>query len=220
MFLVHKDKMEHKYCNNIPPSQFGEVVEMLSQMEHDGGFNENTVKKYPVTAAALSLEMVDRVVSVIRLQKTNECYFTNGSMSDDENLLDVSQIIGWTIKKPHRLLLAKICEQFKCPTECDNLMRVDQSLRLKRSKGSSWVYFVNTSIPQKAMTYDVSFRTSLEEDIANHIPIFLTPTRSCAVCQKCAMSCCGRCKVLWYCTVTCQREHWKLHKQSCKFLIK
>lgn len=39
---------------------------------------------------------------------------------------------------------------------------------------------------------------------------------TCASCFAPAKLRCGRCKACWYCTQTCQREHWKTHNTSCK----
>ncbi|GMH10708.1 hypothetical protein Nepgr_012549 [Nepenthes gracilis] len=39
----------------------------------------------------------------------------------------------------------------------------------------------------------------------------------CALCRKSATKKCSRCKAVWYCSQTCQVEHWKSeHKRKCK----
>mmetsp|Transcript_46179 Transcript_46179/g.108126 ORF Transcript_46179/g.108126 Transcript_46179/m.108126 type:complete len:885 (+) Transcript_46179:35-2689(+) len=37
----------------------------------------------------------------------------------------------------------------------------------------------------------------------------------CAVCALPATNKCGRCQKVWYCSRTCQAEHWKAHKKTC-----
>lgn len=41
--------------------------------------------------------------------------------------------------------------------------------------------------------------------------------KSCALCAQgdCTKKC-GRCKQVYYCSVKCQKKHWKIHKHSCK----
>ena len=59
----------------------------------------------------------------------------------------------------------------------------------------------------------------------------IIPSRVCANCAKPAagpddptFKRCGRCKLVWYCCKTCQREHWGKkeggHKLACKRLRK
>ena len=42
--------------------------------------------------------------------------------------------------------------------------------------------------------------------------------RKCAFCKanKSKLLRCGRCKAVYYCSVDCQRPHWKTHKKICK----
>jgi hypothetical protein len=42
----------------------------------------------------------------------------------------------------------------------------------------------------------------------------------CRQCNKIAKSLCEKCLVAKYCDRDCQREHWAVHKQHCKFLDK
>lgn len=37
----------------------------------------------------------------------------------------------------------------------------------------------------------------------------------CAVCAEKAVSKCGRCQKVWYCSRACQSGHWKTHKSKC-----
>jgi hypothetical protein len=211
--------MEHKYANNVAFEISYQVLDLQRDIEKAGGFNSETVKKYPITASDLSFEIVDNIISLIRLQKTKECYDTHGSLNDDEVLVDLSQKIGWTIRKPYQDLLLKICSKMNCVHRFDMIVRTDQSFRLKRAKGHSWVYFTCTIPPQQAMAFDLTYRTSITEDINGHVPIIFKPVRQCAHCKKDAMSNCGRCKNMFYCSKTCQREHWKTHKTTCQILV-
>lgn len=42
-------------------------------------------------------------------------------------------------------------------------------------------------------------------------------SNSCIVCSKpdCAKTC-GGCKMVYYCSLICQRKHWRIHRKSCK----
>ena len=46
--------------------------------------------------------------------------------------------------------------------------------------------------------------------------------KKCAFCGKLLQrpKHCGRCKLVYYCSIECQRPHWKKHKKTCKKLIK
>ncbi|MES1909707.1 MAG: hypothetical protein MHM6MM_002407 [Cercozoa sp. M6MM] len=55
--------------------------------------------------------------------------------------------------------------------------------------------------------YD-SFGTELHEQVRK--------ANCCAQCNVVAKNRCSRCKQVWYCSRTCQRNHWTLHKQDCR----
>jgi TPR repeat protein len=38
---------------------------------------------------------------------------------------------------------------------------------------------------------------------------------TCAMCQAVGTKYCGRCKLVRYCSTTCQRQHWSSHKKEC-----
>ncbi|CAE6527723.1 unnamed protein product [Rhizoctonia solani] len=65
------------------------------------------------------------------------------------------------------------------------------------------------------------FSVSLIESVAG-ILSGLTPSKPLATCWACGspgkpgLSACGMCKKAKYCSTTCQREHWKTHKMTCK----
>lgn len=208
--------MEYKYCNNVPSAIAYEVFALCTKVENEGGFTAENVKKYPVTAAELSFEIVDQIVSLIRLNRTNECYDTHGSISEDDVLLDLTQKIDWTIKEKYHLLLLKLSQKLQCTENFALLVRLEKSLRLKRAKGSSWVYYTCTIPPQESMAFNLSYRDTVDEDIAGYIPIVFKMERFCALCQKFATSFCARCRDAHYCALQCQRQHWSIHKKSCK----
>ena len=53
----------------------------------------------------------------------------------------------------------------------------------------------------------------------------LRSTEVCAFCEESpvraafTLSRCGRCKQVAYCSVECQKAHWKVHKKSCKKVV-
>ena len=65
-----------------------------------------------------------------------------------------------------------------------------------------------------------SFSSSSSNRISN------TSSNCCILCGEspdCAaivLSKCGKCKQAQYCSVGCQRAHWKLHKQQCCVVTK
>ena len=42
----------------------------------------------------------------------------------------------------------------------------------------------------------------------------------CALCRKSASSFCSQCKLVAYCSLTCQTTHWKVHKIRCNQFFK
>ena len=46
-------------------------------------------------------------------------------------------------------------------------------------------------------------------------PAFVIDCSSCGKPDKKMMRC-NRCKMCWYCSPACQREHWASHKKTCK----
>lgn len=167
--------MEHKYVNNASMKMSSEVFPILEKIEQDGGFNAANVRKYPVTASPVSLEMVDHIVSLVRLKKTNECYNTNESVNDDDILVDISQRIGWNIKPWYLKLVTKIVTKMNCLKQLSTILSLEQSFRLKRCKGSSWVYFTSTLPPQQAMVFDITYRTDITCNVEREVPVFFLP---------------------------------------------
>lgn len=45
--------------------------------------------------------------------------------------------------------------------------------------------------------------------------------KRCDGCYKEGMNykCCSSCKTVWYCSATCQRKEWSIHKHECKTLV-
>ena len=44
--------------------------------------------------------------------------------------------------------------------------------------------------------------------------------QSCANCDAKANKICSGCKKIHYCSQTCQRAHWKIHKKQCRLIRK
>lgn len=51
-------------------------------------------------------------------------------------------------------------------------------------------------------------------------PAVMQNNRAKKVCGSCGKEkcndCCGRCKLVYYCSVACQKNHWNIHKINCK----
>lgn len=41
-------------------------------------------------------------------------------------------------------------------------------------------------------------------------------SQKCAECQQPAELKCSACKAIWYCGKEHQKQHWKIHKATCK----
>lgn len=71
--------------------------------------------------------------------------------------------------------------------------------------------------PQTRFQLDVNF-TPLSEGDAGGIAVSMQEKslrNECAACGKMCRKLCQRCKLVFYCDATCQRQHWSQHKQTC-----
>ena len=68
---------------------------------------------------------------------------------------------------------------------------------------------------------DCDIDSSLLQMMAELLPA-ASNVMLCAFCEESplraaiALSRCGRCKQVSYCSADCQKAHWKLHKKTCK----
>ena len=83
---------------------------------------------------------------------------------------------------------------------------------LNASNGKGHGYFAKSDIPS-----DVNLIT--ESPVA-HI---LDANCISSACSKCltegAKFRCTKCKMIFYCSATCQKRDWKAHKEECRFIV-
>lgn len=207
----------YDFENCAPLEHFFEALKLLESVSE----MQKTVpisilaKTSPIVQTRLSFELADRLVSLIRLRRTNECYTTNGGVNDEEKLVDQSK--DWSIKPAYATLLLTLLKKTRNQCEKDDLIRTDIAFRLKRCKGHSWVYFSSLfSKTQKGMTFELTLRPS-------SVPVILSATgpASCAQCAAVNPTfTCKKCKLVRYCSRQCQVANWKIHKENCKKLTK
>lgn len=163
--------------NSGSGADFLEAMDIIAKIYKEGGFGSSDIaRKYPITAAPMPCILVEKLVRIIRLKKTNECYKTNGGVSNDEQLID--QRMQWQIMGHYAMLLRKLLIHFP-KISLSDLIQVDQSLRLKRLKQHKWCLFFST-LPnaQEAYVFLLGYRVDIKDDEKTHIPICLRPLES------------------------------------------
>lgn len=65
-------------------------------------------------------------------------------------------------------------------------------------------------VPKSAMPKEVEAEKVSDE------PLPLPEPVKCQLCAKPTVSCCNRCKKMWYCSRECQVADWSKHKPNCK----
>lgn len=55
----------------------------------------------------------------------------------------------------------------------------------------------------------------LESSTIDNTPSTKTCGDHCVVCGTLSSKTCGRCKIIIYCSTTCQKQHWTVHKHEC-----
>ena len=89
--------MEHQFTNCAISANAMEAMDMLKHLSASAsGQNAEIMAKYPVVKTDTSCEVADVLVSLIRLNKTNECYDTHRGVDENDVLLNASQ--EWTMK--------------------------------------------------------------------------------------------------------------------------
>lgn len=194
-------------------------------------------KTYAV-ASSVPVECVDRIVTLVRNLPTTEAYDTHGGVVD-EALIDLR--VSWSINRGYRRLLLKALRPFTI----EDAILIDQSFRVKRCRGNTCVrdaygtmrclvwYQTNTqhrgsrhagawfditlSVEPVRLPFEAKADTEQKRILASSIL-----RRTCGGCgagdnptQGNTFKACSRCKTTYYCSVTCQRAAWKVHKRVC-----
>lgn len=77
---------------------------------------------------------------------------------------------------------------------------------------------IKTLVPENSTTGSQSSVSTVKPSQltkeADDLPTLENPCANCS--QEHCTKKCARCKKVFYCSAECQKEHWKLHKQSCK----
>ncbi len=82
---------------------------------------------------------------------------------------------------------------------------------------------VPINIQYEYLGIDFTFVSPVWELVPNYISFIALFKKNtdqkniiCSLCKKNAESSCGNCRLVHYCSVNCQRNHWKLHKSFCQ----
>eukprot|EP00930_Biecheleria_cincta_P001599 TRINITY_DN102733_c0_g1_i1.p1 TRINITY_DN102733_c0_g1~~TRINITY_DN102733_c0_g1_i1.p1 ORF type:complete len:911 (+),score=187.64 TRINITY_DN102733_c0_g1_i1:89-2821(+) len=74
----------------------------------------------------------------------------------------------------------------------------------------------HNNIGQNSEYWTALRRFTLKVQLDSTLPsVGPTMEHLCAVCAEKAVSKCGRCQKVWYCSRSHQAEHWKVHKAKC-----
>ena len=205
--------MEHQFTN----CAIGEnAMEAMAMLEHLGasanGHTAEMMTKYPLVKTDTACEVADVLVSLVRLNKTNECYDTHGGVDENDILVDASR--EWKMKLWYKQLLHSLLDKRAC--DVNEAIITEQSFRMKKGKGYKWVFFVCRGT-QKGLVFDV---TSRANDYESHVPVVFSPLPTCGRCASPAKFVCNRCKTIHYCCRNCQKLDWPKHKQDCSVVEK
>lgn len=60
--------------------------------------------------------------------------------------------------------------------------------------------------------------TAFDEKTVRHAIAFIRKTNR--ICKRCGITdvhlkCCSKCKIVYYCSQECQKQHWPSHKREC-----
>lgn len=82
---------------------------------------------------------------------------------------------------------------------------------------------VPINIQYEQLGLDFTFVSPIWDLIPNYISFISLYEKNtdpnniiCNLCRKKAESCCGQCRITYYCSVNCQKNHWKVHKSYCQ----
>lgn len=90
------------------------------------------------------------------------------------------------------------------------------------------IYLLQNNYKQAIIYYEkcISLKENYKSTISGHVLNVIEGVKKelkemphiCAYCGKTGEKLlrCGRCKKVYYCSVNCQRPHWKIHKKVCK----
>jgi len=149
------DELPNFLQNLAPVTDVCAIMIMLEELKKHSTWTEDIIRKYPIVAAPIQHTLVERIIRQVRLSRTNECYFTNGGMDDKDRLVDVKK--PWTIREKHRRLLLKLSQKHK-GIDAMMIQKLDESLRVKRGRGFTYVLVCNTGEERTGFVYDITYR--------------------------------------------------------------
>lgn len=216
--LGDAEQFLYKLMNNLNDTDIENETEKIAKfmLEHDQ-FKINAKNKAGKTALSLAKERDHQnFVSLIenKLYELQAHALLTILTNDNHGLQSIINKIGVMepIDAENNTLLHKACKANMPETVrliLHNAEDPRQLIELKNKNGQTALELVNPTSAIVDLFMDMAFATDSNSKI-------LKTEKKCAQCTtpQCKEFC-GRCKKVYYCSVGCQKKHWKTHKKSC-----
>jgi hypothetical protein len=176
-FLFLDDEEYHNQASVEAACDSADILfDLDEKKKHNISYNS---RDYPVLSMNLSLKTADRLISLVRMMKSNECYETNGGMTEDEVLID--QTRNWIMKDSYKKLVHKIMEK-DVDVDMKEMFVADTSFRVKRAKGFKWVFYY-CARGGGGMAFDLMFQkeSDLQDSYVFRPKIMIKSSSPCCV---------------------------------------
>lgn len=135
---------------------------------------------------------------------------TREQMADDTYATDLTSLIQSHVRNVRgeqrgvKQINASVDEMRLVVAQLEhNATRMDAEYASRLTRGKSRILRASFLVPPRSGAHASS--APKERD-----------ARKCAACGEPGNKCCSRCTREWYCSVECQKKHWKVHKVVCK----
>jgi hypothetical protein len=145
-----------------------EAQKILAEVERKGWDAAETMN---IVKSAVNHAIVEKVVQIIVLKPTSECYYTAHSLTKAGKLRNSR--VAWTFKAGHRELLEAVWKMYKgkSKTTFDEVLGLDMSLRMKKARGFDWCVVIAEEDGSSAI-YDLKpMPVDRPEDLESKGPI-------------------------------------------------